>query len=142
MLKLFLFNGLIGNADGHAKNISLIHDLQGTRLAPFYDLLSTHIYHDFGKRMPGKIAGKKRNFLHLKQEHFKAVGHESEFKPDLVIKVAVEMAEKILVASQETTAEFKRLYNTVSIVDKINSVINNHAKTILHELRDSLEITK
>ena len=103
MLKLFLFNGLIGNADGHAKNISLIHDLKGTRLAPFYDLLSTYIYHDFGKRMPGK----KRNFLHLKQEHFKAFAHESGFKPDLVIKVAMQMAEKILVASKRPLLNLK-----------------------------------
>ena len=134
LLNLIIFNGLIGNADGHAKNISLIHDQKGTRLAPFYDLLSTHVYRDFTKKMPGKIAGKKRSFLYLKQEHFKIFGHEIGIKPNLVIKTAIDMSEKILEASKETTAEFKTLYNTISIVDQINSIIKNHANAMIREL--------
>ncbi|MBU0462863.1 MAG: type II toxin-antitoxin system HipA family toxin [Proteobacteria bacterium] len=134
LFNLIIFNGLIGNADGHAKNISLIHDQKGTRLAPFYDLLSTHIYRDFTKKMPGKIAGKKRNFFHLKQKHFRALGHEIGIKPNIVIKTAIDMSEKILEALRETTAEFKSLYNTISIVDQINRIIKNHADTMIQEL--------
>jgi serine/threonine-protein kinase HipA len=36
-----MFNYLIGNADAHAKNLSVLIDDQGYRLAPFYDLLSS-----------------------------------------------------------------------------------------------------
>jgi serine/threonine-protein kinase HipA len=39
-----LFNFFIGNTDAHAKNLSLLHDTTGIRLAPFYDLLSTEVY--------------------------------------------------------------------------------------------------
>ena len=35
-----MLNYLIGNSDAHAKNISLMLDAQGYRLAPFYDVLS------------------------------------------------------------------------------------------------------
>jgi len=36
-----IFNVVTGNADGHAKNLSLLYDEAGpARLAPFYDLLS------------------------------------------------------------------------------------------------------
>lgn len=38
-----LFNFIIGNADMHLKNYSLIHTSQGIRLSPAYDLLSTHL---------------------------------------------------------------------------------------------------
>ena len=34
-----MFNYLIGNADAHAKNLSVLVDANGFRLAPFYDLL-------------------------------------------------------------------------------------------------------
>ena len=34
-----MFNHLTGNADAHAKNLSLLVDDKGYRLAPFYDLL-------------------------------------------------------------------------------------------------------
>jgi serine/threonine-protein kinase HipA len=41
-----IFNFLIANADAHAKNISLLHEDGGVRLAPMYDVLSTGIYPD------------------------------------------------------------------------------------------------
>ncbi|MDZ7621127.1 MAG: HipA domain-containing protein, partial [Candidatus Competibacteraceae bacterium] len=37
LLRWQIFNVLVGNSDGHAKNLSLLHLLNGeTRLAPFY----------------------------------------------------------------------------------------------------------
>ncbi|MBK8010796.1 MAG: type II toxin-antitoxin system HipA family toxin [Deltaproteobacteria bacterium] len=39
-----IFNAAVGNADGHAKNLALLHTPTGTRLAPFYDLVSTRAY--------------------------------------------------------------------------------------------------
>lgn len=41
-----IFNFLIANADAHAKNISLLHEPGGVRLAPLYDLVSTGVYGD------------------------------------------------------------------------------------------------
>lgn len=41
-----MFNYLIGNADAHAKNLSLLVDARGYRLAPFYDLLCVRVYGD------------------------------------------------------------------------------------------------
>lgn len=40
-----LFNTLTGNSDSHLKNLSFLMDSKGVRLAPFYDLLSTAVYH-------------------------------------------------------------------------------------------------
>ncbi|MBJ7328518.1 MAG: type II toxin-antitoxin system HipA family toxin [Solirubrobacteraceae bacterium] len=41
-----VFNFVIGNADAHAKNFSLLHQAGGVRLAPLYDLVSTAVYPD------------------------------------------------------------------------------------------------
>jgi len=38
------FHFLVGNADAHAKNISLLHVRDGVRLAPLYDVVSTAGY--------------------------------------------------------------------------------------------------
>jgi serine/threonine-protein kinase HipA len=43
-----MFNYLIGNADAHAKNVSVLIDATGYRLAPFYDLLCVRAYGDTG----------------------------------------------------------------------------------------------
>lgn len=41
-----MFNYLTGNVDAHAKNISVLVDDKGYRLAPFYDLLCVKAYGD------------------------------------------------------------------------------------------------
>jgi len=48
LMRVLLFNYLIGNCDAHAKNFSLVRDLSSgsLRLAPAYDLVSTTFYGD------------------------------------------------------------------------------------------------
>lgn len=41
-----IFNFLIANADAHAKNIAMLHEPGGIRVAPMYDLVSTGVYPD------------------------------------------------------------------------------------------------
>lgn len=40
-----VFNTMVGNSDAHLKNISFLVDHEGKRVAPFYDLLCTAVYH-------------------------------------------------------------------------------------------------
>jgi serine/threonine-protein kinase HipA len=42
--KAAVFHFLVGNADAHAKNISLLYEPEGIRLAPLYDVVSTAAY--------------------------------------------------------------------------------------------------
>jgi serine/threonine-protein kinase HipA len=44
MVKAAVFNVILGNADAHAKNFSLLYADEGIRLAPLYDLMSTAFY--------------------------------------------------------------------------------------------------
>jgi len=58
LLDAAIFNLIIGNADAHAKNFSLLHRGGGITLAPLYDLLSTILYPDLSLKMAMKIGGK------------------------------------------------------------------------------------
>lgn len=40
-----VFNVVVGNADAHLKKLSFFVDARGYRLAPFYDIVSTVVYH-------------------------------------------------------------------------------------------------
>ena len=51
------FNFLVGNGDAHAKNFSLLYTLDGIRMAPLYDLLSTALYPDLSLTMAMSIGG-------------------------------------------------------------------------------------
>ena len=60
LLQWVVFSYLIGNADAHGKNVSLLLTQQGPRLAPFYDLMSTAIYPELSERPAMKIGGEDR----------------------------------------------------------------------------------
>jgi serine/threonine-protein kinase HipA len=53
-----IFNLIVGNADAHGKNFSLLYQTSGVSLAPFYDLLSTVAYPDVSPTLAMKI-GKR-----------------------------------------------------------------------------------
>ncbi|MDR3566639.1 MAG: HipA domain-containing protein [Syntrophobacteraceae bacterium] len=63
LLKAVISNFLIGNHDAHGKNFSLLYSGETvlgrvTRLAPFYDLVSTVYYFELTKKMAMKIGGE------------------------------------------------------------------------------------
>lgn len=52
-----IFNVLIGNADAHGKNHSLLYSNGARRLSPFYDLVSTLAWPELSKSLAMKIGG-------------------------------------------------------------------------------------
>ena len=55
-----LFNLIIGNADAHGKNFSLLYAPDGARLAPLYDLLSTSFYPNVHGKLAMRMGGAAR----------------------------------------------------------------------------------
>lgn len=59
LLKRVIFNFLVGNADCHAKNFSIIHyDDQTISLSPTYDVLCTAVYSHATSKMAMSIGGQ------------------------------------------------------------------------------------
>ena len=70
LLERIIFNYLIGNADAHGKNVSLLYKGKKPELAPAYDLLSTSVYPDLSAKMAMKIGGKyKPDDIFLRHWH-------------------------------------------------------------------------
>lgn len=58
LLDAFVFHALIGNADAHGKNYSLLYRGVAVELAPLYDLLSTLAYPELDTRFAMRIGGR------------------------------------------------------------------------------------
>lgn len=56
LLDAVIFNAVIGNADAHGKNFSLLYGGGGATLAPFYDLMATFVYPQVASGLAMKIA--------------------------------------------------------------------------------------
>jgi serine/threonine-protein kinase HipA len=93
LLRATIFNVLIGNADAHAKNFSLLHVPRGVALAPFYDLLSTLVYSDLSPRYAMKI-GSKATFEDIRPPDWDAFADASGLaKPQVRRALAKAAAE-------------------------------------------------
>lgn len=93
-----VFHFLIGNADAHAKNISLLHAEDGVRLAPLYDVLSTAVYPDLSPKLSLSV-GDELNPDTITQIHW------SDLADDFGLRAgAFELVRRQLVTRVRTAA--------------------------------------
>ncbi|CAA9379458.1 MAG: Possible HipA protein [uncultured Pseudonocardia sp.] len=79
---------VIGNADAHLKNWSLIYpDGRTPALAPAYDLLSVTVYERFSTDRLAFRLGGEREFDRLGREHFRRLADASGGDPDAVVEI-------------------------------------------------------
>ncbi|WP_303758595.1 HipA domain-containing protein [Sphingobium yanoikuyae] len=72
--RLVVFNLVIGNADAHLKNFSLLEQERGLRLSPAYDLLNTLVYPQYDRQTALAIDGEKRQFDQIDRAIVMALG--------------------------------------------------------------------
>lgn len=98
LLKWVIFNCLIGNADGHAKNVSFLMggraDPPGARLAPFYDLVCTGIYDTLSRRLAQKIGGENRPRF-IARRHWDRLAESIDVNPRYLRTVALELSAAV-----------------------------------------------
>lgn len=105
LLEWVIFNYLIGNADAHAKNISLMLTPQGPKLAPFYDIMSTAVYPELTERLAMKIGGEDRPKW-IQEGHWEKFAGEVGIAYKLVKSTLHESAEKLLIEQERVQKEF------------------------------------
>lgn len=129
LLNRIIFNYLIGNADAHGKNFSLLYSGKKPILAPAYDLLSTAVYEDLSPNMAMKIGGK------YKAEHV-FLRHWYKHVPDTIAakrnleKHLIKMAGDCLTKARILKDELETKDITSSIFDDICSVILNRSEHV------------
>lgn len=107
LIEWIVFNVLVGNMDGHAKNLSLLISDGNTSLAPFYDLVCTAVY-PLSPRFAFKIGNENRPYwmTALRWERFAA---EINVKPQFVFKTQRDIIDRIESALPIVTQRLKAL---------------------------------
>ena len=130
LISWVIFNYLIGNADAHAKNLSLLITRDGISLAPFYDLVSTAIYPDLTEKLALKIGDENRPDW-IRKRHWERLAEVSGANPRIIWQRIAELAESAR-ETAETLAKALALDEKESeAIRKIIEVIHARAKTLL-----------
>lgn len=133
-LDTVIFNYLIGNADAHGKNFSLLHEQGKPRLAPIYDLLSTAVYPDLASKMAMKIGGKYEPG-DVYPRHWHRLVADSATARKAMEKSLSDMAGKTLDQATKLLADLKKDKITSPVFDSILDVIKNRSARILSQVK-------
>lgn len=105
LLDWVVFNLLIGNADGHAANLSLLDGdpdrASGCRLAPLRDLTCTAISPGWTQRQAQAIGGQDRPGK-IDQEAWDRFAAEVGIKPRFVRRRVLDLAERLSTVAADT----------------------------------------
>jgi serine/threonine-protein kinase HipA len=124
LLDAAVFNVIVGNADAHGKNFSLLHRSDGPRLAPLYDLLSTAAYPDLSPTFAMKI-GRRSTLGELDAKGWERFAADAGIGWPLVRQRVGEMATKIDAKIASVIAEIVSLGLDPVIVNDLATSIRN-----------------
>ncbi|MCR4839951.1 MAG: HipA domain-containing protein [Lachnospiraceae bacterium] len=117
-----VFNYVIGNADAHIKNFSLLYDpdMGGISLAPAYDIISTAIYENRAKDMSFNIGGVK-NLDQIDEGSFKELASRTGISERVAMSSYHNVLNQFENAVKEAAKELKELgfYNAGDIAERI-----------------------
>jgi len=117
-----VFHYLIGNADAHAKNISLIHTRDGVRLAPLYDVVSTAAYPDLSTELALSI-GDELNPDAITQIHWSDLANDFNLNIGGFERVRRELLDRVAVEAPRLRDEARAKDWYDSTIDSILEVI-------------------
>ena len=120
-----IFNFLIGNADAHAKNISVTYHGGVARFAPMYDLVSTKVYRELSNNMAMKI-GEDSSFAKIGRDSFAKMADDCSVSPKLILSRLDSMAAHIESVAARIAEECRRNWPS-EIYGKVLAVIGEHA---------------
>ncbi len=130
LLNIVLFNYLVGNADAHGKNFSLLYKGKKPELAPAYDLLSTAIYPDLSKNMAMKIDGKyKPKDVYL--PHFHSLVPDTKAAQSSMNRQIRKMTEKMMETAPSLKASLIKDGLASDVFDEIIAIIEERAKRLV-----------
>ena len=95
LLDAFIVHALIGNADAHGKNYSLLYRAATVELAPLYDLLSTVAYPELDPGFAMRIGGR-RTLEELRARDWDRFAGTARLGAPFVRRRARELAERTL----------------------------------------------
>jgi len=133
LLDWVIFNYLIGNADAHGKNISLLLTQDGPHLAPFYDLMCTAVYPELTDRLAMKISGEDRPDWVI-ERRWQAFSKEIGIAYKLVRQRLVYLKEAVLDAAMQLMHEEHIKNNPCEVYESIIAIIRRRSTKITNML--------
>jgi serine/threonine-protein kinase HipA len=128
LLRIALFNFLMGNCDAHGKNFSLLFQGSRTELAPFYDLVATTVYPDLETKLSMRI-GKEYRIDRIGKAELAGFAQDAGVKPRVVMDDLDGLIATVP-AIWDRVASLRELAGSAELIDRIRSGFDERAKRV------------
>jgi len=126
-LDYVIFNFLIGNADAHGKNFSLLYRDDSIDLAPLYDAMSTAVYDGAASRMAMRL-GSAVSLSDVSRNSFRQLAKLCDIGEKIVLSELDGLTEKILSVAGELEGELSDRGLPSSVYGRVRRVISEQVK--------------
>lgn len=133
LLRWLAFNVAAFNADGHAKNLSLLSSGHEVRLSPFHDLLCTRPYERLATDLAMSV-GTEFNPTQVRREHWEALAQELKLGGRFVFATVRVLAEGLPDAAEQAARQFKERYGNSPALQLVLPKVRRQAKRELQRL--------
>lgn len=132
-LKTVEFNYLIGNADAHGKNFSILYGKNGIRLSPVYDVMDTDIYPQVSKKMAMKI-GKKYDARYIFKHHWLSYTEGSERAKERIWKQMTTFKQNVLEQAERLAAELNASTFASPVYERVLKTVEERCRFMENEV--------
>lgn len=130
-------NLMLGNNDAHAKNLSLLYTNRGIRLAPIYDVLSTHVYPHIDRHFALDLGGQ-RTVEGLSSYSLGKFVRSLGMKPRVLARLVTPAIELASNHAPDVLHIIATDFGHAPVLDAIEELINER-QALLIELLSQLE---
>ncbi len=135
-----LFNYLIGNADGHAKNLALLYPAAGEapRLAPAYDLVAIEFLNRLGMSFNRNMAffiGDHNVPEQITQADWIAMAKAIHVPAKILLSRLHDLAEALPATSRATRGAFAEQFGDNQAYDKLEESVTDRCGWVLRNVR-------
>ena len=128
LVDMLCFNYLIGNADAHAKNYSVVYRNRKPELAPLYDAVSTIVYPDLSRDFAMSIGGEM-SVGRIGRRHFELLAETCGMSPKLFLARLDMLVARIVDAAEKLGNELTSSWPS-PVYGKICEVVASQTKRI------------
>ncbi|ASY73668.1 type II toxin-antitoxin system HipA family toxin [Sinorhizobium fredii] len=129
LLDAAIFNLVVGNADAHGKNFSILYDDQGPKMAPLYDLLSTVAYPDLSPKMAMRI-GKRVTLAEMDADGWQTFAKEAGVGLPLVRRRITNLVDSTAEAVARVLEDISDLYIDSARINHFADLVAGRAKLV------------
>ncbi len=129
LIRWQICNVVLGNADGHAKNLSFILGEEGWRLAPFYDIVCTAAYKGVDRNLAMSV-GSQYDPGQVRLADWNAFAEDAGIRPRVVLRILDEVSDTLHKRLPDFSAEFHGLFGANPSLEAVRITVADRVRRI------------